>query len=75
MNLAWRDIRHGLGRFLFTCVGLGLLLVFVWAVARAAGSTGSRGPEESPEAILKRRYARGEMDDQEYERRLGNIRK
>lgn len=26
MNLAWRDIRHGLGRFLLTCAGLGLLL-------------------------------------------------
>lgn len=26
MNLAWRDIRHKLGRFLLTCVGLGLLL-------------------------------------------------
>jgi len=56
-------------------VGLGVLLLFVWAVARAAGSTGSRRPEESPEAVLKRRYARGEMDDQEYERRLGNLRK
>lgn len=26
MNLAWRDIRHNLGRFLLTCLGLGLLL-------------------------------------------------
>jgi putative ABC transport system permease protein len=26
VNLAWRDIRHNLGRFLLTCVGLGLLL-------------------------------------------------
>ena len=26
MNLAWRDIRHSLGRFLLTCVGLGMLL-------------------------------------------------
>lgn len=26
MNLAYRDIRHGLGRFMLTCVGLGLLL-------------------------------------------------
>lgn len=61
--------------WLWWLVGLAVLLLFVWAVARAAGSTGSRGPEESPEAVLKRRYARGEMDDQEYERRLGNLRK
>ena len=26
MNLAYRDIRHNVGRFLLTCVGLGLLL-------------------------------------------------
>ncbi|MGL4324782.1 MAG: ABC transporter permease [Beijerinckiaceae bacterium] len=32
MNLAWRDIRHGLGRFLLTCVGLGLLLGVVLAM-------------------------------------------
>jgi len=32
LNLAWRDIRHGLGRFLFTCVGLGLLLAVVLAM-------------------------------------------
>ena len=29
MNLASRDIRHNLGRFLLTCVGLSLLLGIV----------------------------------------------
>jgi len=32
MNLAYRDISHGLGRFLLTCVGLGLLLGVVLAM-------------------------------------------
>ena len=32
MNLAWRDVRHNLGRFLLTCVGLGLLLGVVLAM-------------------------------------------
>jgi putative ABC transport system permease protein len=32
LNLAYRDIRHGLGRFLLTCVGLGLLLGVVLAM-------------------------------------------
>lgn len=32
MNLAVRDIRHNLGRFLLTCVGLGLLLGVVLAM-------------------------------------------
>lgn len=32
MNLAYRDIRHNLGQFLLTCVGLGLLLGVVMAM-------------------------------------------
>ena len=32
MNLAYRDIRHNLGRFLLTCAGLGLLLSVVLAM-------------------------------------------
>lgn len=32
MNLAYRDIRHGLSRFLLTCIGLGLLLGVVLAM-------------------------------------------
>jgi len=32
MNLAYRDIRHNLGRFVLTCVGLGLLLGVVLAM-------------------------------------------
>jgi putative ABC transport system permease protein len=33
VNLAWRDIRHKLGRFLLTCVGLSLLLAVVVTMA------------------------------------------
>lgn len=32
MNLAYRDIKHNVGRFLLTCVGLGLLLSVVLAM-------------------------------------------
>jgi putative ABC transport system permease protein len=32
MNLAYRDVKHHLGRFLLTCVGLGLLLSVVLAM-------------------------------------------
>jgi putative ABC transport system permease protein len=32
VNLAYRDIRHRIGRFLLTCVGLGLLLAVVLAM-------------------------------------------
>jgi putative membrane protein len=55
--------------------GLGVLLLFVWAVARAAATSGSGPGEDSPETILKRRYARGEIDREEYEHRLSDLRK
>jgi putative membrane protein len=55
-------------------VGLGVLVLLVWAVARAVAPGPPRG-EESPETILKRRYARGEVDRDEYERRLADLRK
>ena len=32
MNLALKDIKHNLGRFLLTCVGLSLLLCIVLAM-------------------------------------------
>jgi uncharacterized membrane protein len=33
------------------------------------------GRDDSPETILKRRYARGEIDRNEYERHLSDLRK
>ena len=36
---------------------------------------GSGGPGESPEQALKRRYARGEIDRETYERMLDEIRR
>jgi hypothetical protein len=38
-------------------------------VAGAAGGFSPRG-DETPEQILKRRYAKGEMERDEYQRRL-----
>jgi putative membrane protein len=56
-------------------MGLGLLGLVVWAVARAAGGSFPPRGEDSPETILKSRYARGEVDREEYERRLTDLRK
>ena len=60
---------------LWWIVGLAVLAAFVWAVARMSGTPGATPGQESPELILKSRYARGEIDREEYERRLADIRK
>jgi putative membrane protein len=61
--------------WLWWLLGLALLVLLVWVIARAAGGQRARVDEESPAAILERRYARGEIDEQEYERRLKTLRR
>ena len=48
-----------------------LALLILW-IARESQGTGSSS--ESAEEILKKRYARGEIDNDEYEVRLRHIR-
>jgi putative membrane protein len=60
---------------LWWIAGLAALLLVVWVVARAAASPGVGRPEESPETLLKRRYAHGDIDREEFDRRLTDLRK
>jgi uncharacterized membrane protein len=68
---------HGLTMGWMAIWSLLSLIVFfgaLWIAARFLWAPG--GPSfESPEAILKRRYASGEINREEYERRLTDIRK
>ena len=54
-------------------VGVGLLFTFIWLLVDAlrGPSTGNASAEE----ILRRRYAAGEIDTNEYERDLDELRK
>jgi putative membrane protein len=54
--------------------GLAILVLFVLAVARTAGGSPGR-VDDTPEQILKRRYARSEIDREEYEQRLNDLRR
>jgi putative membrane protein len=56
-------------------VGLALFIAVLWAVVRAAAPSPRAPEQEPPEAILKRRYARGELDREEYEQRLADLRR
>jgi putative membrane protein len=60
---------------LWWIVGLAVLVVLVWAITRAAAPPPAGRTEDSPEAILKRRYARGELNREEYDRTLADLRK
>ncbi len=49
-----------------------LIVLLVWIIKAAAGSGGhddNRPRTETPLEILKKRYARGEIDEEEFERR------
>lgn len=50
-----------------------VVVVAVWAIARSVVRGGSG--RESPEELLKRRYASGEIDRAEYERALQDLRR
>jgi uncharacterized membrane protein len=47
-----------------------LTVALIWLVA-----TAFRTPPESAETILRRRYATGEIDTEEFERRLNELQK
>jgi len=53
--------------------GLVVLVLLVWLIAKAVGGTSTR--DDTPEQILKRRYAQGEIDHDEYQRRLEDVRR
>ncbi|MHB8399511.1 MAG: SHOCT domain-containing protein [Candidatus Limnocylindrales bacterium] len=64
----------GLGGWLWMAIGIVLVVVIVWALL-AAVSTRDRPAVEDAARILKARFARGEISEQEYEqaRRLLGI--
>ena len=54
---------------------IAIAVVVVFRLARPGGGRDVRPPGESPETILKQRYARGEISREEYERLLEDLRR
>jgi putative membrane protein len=62
-------------------MGLGMVVwlvvvaLAVWLVVRLVGQRPSGGGPESAEELLRRRFASGEIDAEEYDRRLAVLRR
>jgi putative membrane protein len=56
-------------------IWVALIALVVWLVLRAVGQRPGGGGSESGEELLKRRFASGEIDDEEYRRRLEILRR
>lgn len=56
--------------FVLVVIGLALLIRWLWAQSTLAG--GKESPE-SPLDIVRKRYARGEIDRQEYEAKIKDL--
>lgn len=59
---------------LWWAAGLVVLVLLVRLIAGPSGAWALRG-DDTPEQILKRRYARGEIDRDEYQHRLEDLRR
>ena len=63
----------------WSLIWLLVIVAVVWVAVRVIGGGFGTGAgslrDDSPEAILKRRYARGEIDREEYDRRLTDVRR
>ena len=64
----------GLGMWVFWIVLIVIIVVLVKVAGSGSGSTPS-SPDKSPMEILKARYARGEIDEEEFNRRRHELEK
>jgi putative membrane protein len=59
---------------LWWAFGLAFFVLMVLVIVRTASGASGR-TDDTPEQILKRRYARGEIEREEYQRRLEDLRR
>ncbi len=69
----WSGFEHVGAMWLWWIIGVVLIIVIVLAVQKQS-TRGDRGTELTPEEILKRRYASSEIDKDEYQQRLKDLR-
>jgi putative membrane protein len=66
----WGDPAGWWAMVLWMALLLAAVVVIIWLLVRAGRERGPQPPGESAEEILRRRFAAGEIDAEEYERRI-----
>lgn len=69
----WGNGTGGWGMILMTFSGLlfwGLIVAGIVLLARSVGHGGRPDPAATPQQVLADRFARGEIDEEDYSRRL-----
>ena len=69
----WFNGGHMIWMAISWLMGIGLFSMLIWLLVVAVN--GRPEANRSPEEILRRRYASGEVETEEYERRLEELRK
>lgn len=69
----WFEGGHMIGMWFWWLLGIALIVGVVWSIFRSEARSDD-GKRETAEDILKRRYASGEIDKEEYERLLHDLR-
>lgn len=69
----WNEGWHMGGMWLWWLLGIVLIVGVVWLMVRTGSS--QRGSSESPEDVLKKRLAQGEISSEEYDRKLKDLRR
>ena len=64
---------HMAGMWLWWVLAVAIVVAVAWGVTKSS-SRSNPGQSESAEDLLKRRYAAGDIDSQEYEKRLHDLR-
>ena len=68
-------VRHGRAGLLIWVLLVGLAVWVVWRLTSTRAAPGGMPPGETAEDVLRRRFAAGEIDAEEYERRMAVLRK
>ncbi|MFP4690407.1 MAG: SHOCT domain-containing protein [Bacteroidales bacterium] len=73
--MMWEYNGHGWGMGWWWIIGLIVLSVIIWIVAKSMSqdTAATRHPEKTALDILKERYAKGEIDKKEFEERRKDL--